>query len=62
MVDSTGRKYGTVRILRVGGSVVYVSEMRGETLGGRNVKLREAVEKVHAAFVRSHSSVPVRAR
>jgi hypothetical protein len=62
MVDSTGRDYGTVRIVRESGAIVYVSELRRERLGGRNVTLRQAVEKVHAAFVRSYSNVPVRAR
>ena len=62
MVDSTGRDYGTVRIIREGSAIVYVSELRGEKLSGRNVTLRHAVEKVHAAFVRSYSNVPVRAR
>jgi hypothetical protein len=62
MVDSTGREYGTVRIMREGGALVYVSELRGEVLGGRNVKLREAVEKVHAAYVRSFNATPVRSR
>jgi hypothetical protein len=62
MVDSTGRDYGTVRIVREGGSIVYVSALHREMLGGRNVTLRQAVEKVHAAFVRSYSKVPVRAR
>ena len=36
MVDSTGRDYGTVRIVREGSAIVYVSELRGEKLGGRN--------------------------
>jgi hypothetical protein len=62
LVDATGRDYGTVRIVREGGSIVYVGDLRGARLGGRNVRLREAVEKVHAAFVRSYSDVPVRAR
>ncbi|GAA1769707.1 hypothetical protein [Agromyces humatus] len=62
LVDSTGREYGAVRIVREGAAVVYVGELRGERLGGRNVKLREAVEKVHAAYVRSFNATPVRAR
>ena len=61
MVDDTGRALGTVRIVREGESIVYVSELRGDRLGGRNVKLSVAVENVHAAFVRSYSWVPVRA-
>lgn len=62
MVDSTGRDYGTVRIVREGGSTVYVSELRGKKLGGRNVTLRQAVEKVHAAHVRSFNIISVRDR
>lgn len=62
MVDSTGREYGTVRIVREAGALVYASELRGQMLGGRNVRLRDAVEKVHAAFVRSFNDTPVRAR
>lgn len=62
LVDNTGREYGVVRIVREGPAVVYVGELRGQLLGGRNVRLREAVEKVHAAYVRSFNATPVRAR
>ena len=62
MVDSTGRDYGTVRIVREGRAIVYVSELRGEKLSGRNVTLRQAVEKTHAAYVRSFKPTPVRSR
>lgn len=62
MVDSPGREYGTVRIVREDGALVYVSQLRGQVLGGRNVRLREAVEKVHAAYVRSFNTTPVRSR
>ena len=34
MVESTGREYGVVRIVREGATVVYVGERRGQTLGG----------------------------
>jgi hypothetical protein len=53
MVDASGQEYGAVRIIREGGAIVYVGELRGSRLGGRNVKLREAVERVHSAYVRS---------
>ncbi|RXZ51901.1 hypothetical protein [Agromyces binzhouensis] len=51
MVDSSGRAYGAVRILREGESILYVGELRGERLGGRSVRLREAAERVHKAYV-----------
>ena len=51
MVDSAGRAYGAVRIVRDGGAVVYLAEVLGERLGGRSVRLREAAERVHAAYV-----------
>lgn len=35
MVDSIGRKYGTVPIVREACSVVYVGETRGGRLGGQ---------------------------
>lgn len=60
MVDSTGRAYGAVRIIREGSAVVYVGELRGERLGGRNVRLREAVERVHRAYVASQRPTPTR--
>ncbi len=62
LVDSTGRDYGVVRIVREGSAIVYLGELRGQRLGGRNVRLRDAVEKVHAAYVRSFNPTPVRAR
>ena len=55
MVDASGHEYGAVRIIREAGALVYVGELRGSRLGGRNVKLREAVEDVHSAYVRSFS-------
>ena len=53
MVDASGHEYGAVRLIRESGALVYVGELRGSRLGGRNVKLREAVEHVHSAYVRS---------
>lgn len=55
MIDASGHEYGTVRITREGGAIVYICELGGTRLGGRNVKLREAVEHIHNAYVRSFS-------
>lgn len=55
MVDSSGHAYGAVRIIRENGAIVYVGELRGERLGGRNVRMREAAERVHNAYVRLQS-------
>lgn len=55
MVDSAGQAYGRVLIVREGDAVVYVTELRGERLDGRHLRLREAVERVHQAYVASHS-------
>lgn len=54
MVDTTGREYGVVRIVRVGAEVGYVAELGGEPVG-RFVTLRAALEATHQAFVRSHT-------
>lgn len=54
MIDTTGREYGTVRIVRIGPEVGYVAEREGE-LVGRYVTLRGALEATHTAFVRSHA-------
>ncbi|MFC5791920.1 hypothetical protein EDM22_13780 [Agromyces tardus] len=54
LVDSTGKDYGTVRIVRIGAEVGYVAELRGE-LVGRYRTLRGAIEMTHLAFVRSHA-------
>lgn len=62
LVDSTGRDYGVVRIVREGNAVVYTGELRGQRLSGRNVTLRDAVAKVHLAFVHSFNPTPIRAR
>lgn len=60
MVDSTRRPYGVVHIIREGGAVVYVGELCGERLGGRNVRLREAVERVHRAYAASQRPTTTR--
>ena len=54
LVDSMGRDYGQVRIVRIGAEVGYVAEHRGQ-LVGRYTKLRAALEAVHHAFIRSHA-------
>jgi hypothetical protein len=52
MVDSAGHAYGAVRILREGEAIVYVAELNGERSGARYMRLREAAEGVHNAYVR----------
>lgn len=51
MVDSAGRAYGAVRIIREDGAIVYIAELRGERLGGHSVRLREATQRVHRAYI-----------
>ena len=53
LIDSTGREYGTVTIVRVDGRVRYRAEFGGRLLGW-GTTLRGACEQVHHAFVRSH--------
>ena len=53
LVDSMGREYGTVTIVRVDGEVRYRAEFGGRLLGW-GTTLRGACERVHQAFVRSH--------
>ncbi|WP_173921732.1 hypothetical protein [Agromyces sp. Marseille-P2726] len=57
LVDSLGRDYGRVRIVRIADEVGYVSEFDGQ-LVGRYRTLRAALEAVHLAFVRSHGPGP----
>ncbi len=54
LVDTTGRDYGTIRIVRVGDEVGYVAEFSG-LLVGRYRSLRDSLEATHQAFVRSHA-------
>ncbi|MDQ0894412.1 hypothetical protein [Agromyces ramosus] len=54
LVDSTGRDYGMVRIVRIGDQVGYVGELRGEPVG-RYLTFRAALEAVHAVFIRAHA-------
>lgn len=54
MVDSQGREYGLVRLVRVGGEPMYRAELAGEHLGYGN-SLRVACERVHHEFIRAHA-------
>ncbi len=54
LVDTMGREYAEVRIVRVGSEVGYVGTLRGEPVG-RWTTLRASLEAVHLAFVRSHA-------
>ena len=53
LVDSMGREYGRVSIVRVDGEVRYRAEFEGRLLGW-GTTLKGACERVHHAFVRSH--------
>ena len=54
LVDSMGRGYGEIRIVRIGEEVGYVGEFRGMPVG-RWKTLRASIEGVHGVFVRSHA-------
>jgi hypothetical protein len=54
LVDTMGRDYGQVRIVRVESQVGYVAEHSG-VLVGRFRTLRAALEATHQASVRSHA-------
>jgi hypothetical protein len=54
LVDSMGRDYGVVRIVRVGSEVGYTAVMR-DTPVGRFTTLRAGLEAVHGAFIRDHA-------
>ncbi|GAA1826351.1 hypothetical protein [Agromyces salentinus] len=53
MIDSTGREYGLVRLVRLDGQPRYRAELAGELLG-YGATLRSSCERVHAEFVRAH--------
>jgi hypothetical protein len=53
LVDSIGREYGRVTIVRIDGEVRYRAEFEGVLLGW-GTTLRGACERVHRAFLRSH--------
>lgn len=53
LVDTMGREYGTVEIVRVDGVVRYRAETDGRLLGW-GTTLRGACARVHEAFLRSH--------
>lgn len=54
MLDTYGREYGRVRVVRVDGEPTYRAEFRGEHLGYEST-LRVAVERVHSVFIRAHT-------
>lgn len=54
LVDSMGRTYGEVRIVRIGDEVGYVGTFKGEPVG-RWKTLRTSIEMVHSAYIRSHA-------
>ncbi|SIN72988.1 hypothetical protein SAMN05443544_0594 [Agromyces cerinus subsp. cerinus] len=54
LVDSMGRDYGEVRIVRIGSEVGYVGSLRGTPVG-RWTTLRVSLENVHLAFIRDHA-------
>lgn len=51
--DQDGREYGVVKIVRLGGRPCYRAEMRGQLLG-YGESLRSSIERVHAAWLRTH--------
>ncbi|PWC05421.1 hypothetical protein [Agromyces badenianii] len=54
LVDTLGRDYGRVSIVRIGAEVGYVGELQDAPVG-RWKTLRAAIEAVHHAFVASHA-------
>ena len=54
LIDTTGREYGTVRIVRVGSEVGYIAEFDA-ALVGRFLTLWAALEATHHAFIQSHA-------
>lgn len=54
MLDTYGREYGRVTVVRVAGEPTYRVEFRGEHIGYEGT-LRAAVERVHSVFIRSHT-------
>lgn len=54
MVDPVGREYGLIELRRVdGGELRYKATRLGEVLGWAST-LREACNRVHAAFLAAH--------
>lgn len=53
MIDSTGREYGLVRLVRLDGVPRYRAELAGSLLG-YGTTLRGSCERVHAEFIRAH--------
>ena len=53
-LDTYGREYGRVSVVRVAGELAYRIEFRGEHIGYEGT-LRAAVEHVHSVFIRAHT-------
>ena len=53
MLDTHGREYGRVTVVRVAAEPASRVGFRGEHLGYENT-LRAAVERVHRVFIRAH--------
>lgn len=57
MLDPDGRPYGTVQIVRVNGDIAYrVTAL--DRFAGHTTTLRAACERIHHAFIASHSPGP----
>jgi hypothetical protein len=54
MVDPAGREYGLIEIRRTPDGIRYHCEHRGEEIGWAT-SLKVACERVHYAYIRSHS-------
>jgi len=52
MIDSLGKEYGTIRLVRIDGEPTYIATMRGRDIGS-GYSFRRACEQVHRAFVHS---------
>ncbi|MCZ4069225.1 hypothetical protein O1W71_16255 [Microbacterium sp. H37-C3] len=57
MVAPDGREYGTVQIVRRGGEIAYRVTALGRHAGWTST-LRSACERIHHAFIASHSPGP----
>lgn len=57
LIDAQGHEYGRVAVVRLSGDVRFRAEFRGELLG-YGASLREACERVHHEFIRSHGPAP----
>lgn len=57
LIDSLGREYGVVRIIRIRDEVGYRAEFRGHLIGYFTT-LRTALERTHQEFVKSGQPDP----